>query len=274
MAKYVITDNQVKDFLLKTGGLRKLADSNFQLKKSELNSLVKTINQFKEDGDGELVPLPKVLPNLHRFNDLPDTFHEIPDKILEDFLVMVRKIDIKTHFPGFEIAFRFHIGHDNNAGGKLTYGIVITPICSPVIVPPAKRDHSLDLEDKLFIKHGVFFSLVVSGSQSAIITNDKKLCFETRKNKDPQSATELAYFTLEQLEKFRDGVKEKGRREKMSITFGRNAANSINLFLSFLDKSNTLLESAVVKGGILSNGVFFDDNDLVPPPFPVSDRSF
>jgi hypothetical protein len=274
MAKFSTTEQQLKDFFLKTGGFNKLSDSNFKFKKAEVNSLVKTINQFKKDGDGEVTPFPRVASALRDFDDLPATFHEVPDKMIGDFLKMVKEIDVEKHFPNHELTFRFNIGHDNSPVGKLTYGVVITPICSPLIEPGQIRNHLFDKEDQLFKKHSEFFSIVVSGNQKADITKDPKLCRSIIDNKDPHSQTELAYFSLEQFEKFRDGIKEKQRREKMAITFGRTPSKSITLFLSFLDKNDNLLESEVTVGGVSVSGVFFDQTDLIPPPSPVTDRSF
>lgn len=263
---------EVRDVFMRFEELGK----DFKLEATERQTILAIANKHKAPGDGDVVSYEEVLPQQKNFDDKPDIL-KIYDGIVERFLAEVSSISVP--FANHEFALRFYVGHEIFAGTEREYSVVVVPICSPEItVPGEKRDHSLDLENKLSFKYPKFYALTISNEYGKGYHDGRTIWRKIINGGDHMSDTKLGYFSLEQFSKFRNGA-DPLRRETMVITFGRKvkglaSQNSIKMFVSFLAKGGGLIESTFFRNGFSVNGAFLDQNDLIPPPFPVSDPSF
>ncbi len=254
-----------------------LAESDFKLGVNEREAILAIANKHKAPGDGDVTSYEVVLPQQRNFSNKPNML-KIFDGIVEGFLAEVTSIGVPI--SNHEYALRFYVGHEvHTTTGDKEYSVVIVPICSPEISAPGQiRDHSLDVENRLSRFYTKFYALTISDKYGKGYNDRRGIWRSISNGGDHLSNTKLGYFSLEQFSKFRNGA-DSLRRESMIITFGRNVngevvGNMIKMFISFLDKNNGLMESTFFRNGFRVNGAFLDQNDLIPPPFPVSDPSF
>lgn len=176
--------------------------------------------------------------------------------------------------PGYELAFRFYLGHNGLADVKdRRYQIVIVPVCS-------KRDaagvidHSLDREASVFASTGLPFMAIAlycdkTGAKKAEISNDVNFCGNLILNKDDMPAgnpTLLVYHTFSDFNGFEAGLSTTPANPKdaLKLEFGRTAAGRLTLLIEFDSLAGPIMSSFHGAAGYV-----FDQGDLIPPPKPV-----
>lgn len=305
MSNYIVTDDGIREFLLvflnenikkdrqkdfEPGFLQaiynfletfpdkdRLRDKMYSFKDEDRNEILAIINEYYADSDGDVVSVIDAINQMKNFEDDPTQIC-IDDLIIGTFINDVKLVDLSS-FPNHEMAFRFYFGHEKPLVPTPTkrnkYGVVVVPICSPLVAPGVGRDHRLDLEATLFSTFTTQrpFALTISDLAKGI-SYDTTLWARIAANKDHLSITELTYYSLEQFDNFRNGVNAVDR-VKMCLFFARKSkGGSINCIVSFFDSQDIQLSSSFLRSGIKTVGAFFDQGDLIPPPSPVSDKSF
>lgn len=255
--------------ILKTIDVRSLRDPDYVLNTETVKMVINATNLVYAKSDGDIVDPITADREKANFTDKPRTIL-ISDSLLDKFLKEVDAIDVKNHFANHELALRIYFGHEKSIP-KRTYGALMVPICSPIVATGVKRDHGMDKENSLFLKHEKYFALMITDGQKSI-ESDLEEWKNSIANKDELTNVELAYYTFDKVKKFRDGTDLK-RRKKMGLSFSRkDGTNQLSCIISYYDLNDALLESDSHKSGLALSGTFFDQGDLIPPP-PVSDRT-
>jgi hypothetical protein len=277
-----LLNNAIGEFLLGFTDFDKLGDPDYKLPKKDIETLVGIVNDSLAPGDGRIVSVEYTYGVSYRFftqNGTPP-FITVDYALITEFIGKVKEFKMSGVFSNYDIAFRSYFGNKKitSLEGRVSYeySLVIIPVCSPKIVS-GKRNHMLDLEDVFLKFQDNFFALAITTKKS-YICNDREHLKGLCEHKDHASINELTYFTLDQFNKFQYGVK--GSIDKMVLTFGRDIGNAetrgnpVTKVISFVDADNNFLESSFFSSGLTVSGIAFDANDLVPPPFPVTDKSF
>jgi hypothetical protein len=305
MALFTVTDKAIKEYVsqilsdsplvsqqvvyvvkdwLERFGIDLNADRAFEA--DERYAIIALLNSIVAPGDGKIVPAEFALQASMNFQEYHGTPAHIivPDGVVKEFLGHVhdrKKILIDNGaWKKYEMAFRLYFGHEKQ-GPKHLYSIVMVPICTRLLTEAGqKRDYKLDLEDLPLSASGGFFALILRNGNAKIST-DPCECGEITKSKDHGSEKELAFCTLEMFDKFRNGT-DSTKRHTMGVTMGRliedgnpiTKNDPVTQIISFRDAKGEILQSKFEADKVVFDGFCFDQSDLIPPPFPIPDKSF
>ncbi len=257
---------------------KKLIDFNldYQFSYKDKWDLYTTLQKFSIDKCGGAIPSELGLRQIDYFTQSPANVDT--DKATFDiFYSMLQTLKSKVPNPASpappinEMGLRFYIGR--NMSNR--HAVVIVPMYGPKPADCDSFDREVEFEKSFFTSSGIpFFALIITENMTKV-SNDPCECYNLIGKKDPFGKG-VVCFSEEKFSLFVNKLRVQDFK-LMRINFARTAQINgfISMCLSFFDQNDNPIISDFP--GTISQGVFFDQGDLIPPPprsGKVADSSF